>query len=116
MDFGETSKKWLQRNKKNILIGGSCLLTLIGTGVGYFLSKNGKISFDEWLKLASKEELREAYDKMMPFFKETGRKTFEMNKISEELGLREAKEWFEKHPPNLDPNFRWTDAARWDKD
>ena len=26
------------------------------------------------------------------------------------------KEWFEKHPPNLDPHFRWTDANRWDKD
>jgi DNA replication and repair protein RecF len=40
----------------------------------------------------------------------------EMIKIGEELGERGAKEWFEKHPPNTDPHFRWTDANRWDKD
>ena len=39
-----------------------------------------------------------------------------MERISRELGERGAKEWFEKYPPNLDPNFRWTDANRWEKD
>ena len=44
----------------------------------------------------------------------TGNMPYEMQRISRVLGERGAKEWFEKHPPNLDPNFRWTDANRWE--
>lgn len=39
-----------------------------------------------------------------------------MNIINDEIGKRGAKKWFEKHPKNNDPHFRWTDANRWDKD
>ena len=113
MYFSEKIKCWF--NKNNVLIGGTVILSLIGTGVGYVLYKNNKISFLEWLKIAPKEELQEAYEKLRLNFCKTGTKPFGMEQISRELGERGAKEWFEKHPPNTNPNFRWTDANRWDK-
>ena len=67
-------------------------------------------------KMDTVEELDEIYEKMRVEFCKTGTKPFGMEQISRELGKRGAKEWFEKHPPNLDPNFRWTDANRWNKD
>ena len=109
-------KNWFNRNKKYVLIGGTVVLTIIGTGVGYVIYKNNKFSFPEWLKETSNEELDEIYEKMRLEFCKTGTKPFGMEQISRELGERGAKEWFEKHPPNLEPNFRWTDANRWDKD
>ena len=40
----------------------------------------------------------------------------DMRKLDLELSRRSAERW--KHDPfrNPDPNFRWTDAARWDRD
>ncbi len=114
MRFWDKVKSWFNKNKKSILIGGSVVLIIIGSGVGYVLYKNNNISFSDWLKLASKEELDEAYKKLQQFFIKTGKKPFEMEQIGQELDLRGAKEWFEKHPPNLDPNYRWTDKSRWE--
>lgn len=116
MYFPKKIKCWLAKNKKKILIGGTVILSLIGPVVGYVIFGDKKISFSDWLKIASKEELEEAYEKLRLNFCKTGTKPFGMEQISRELGERGAKEWFEKHPPNTDPNFRWTDAARWDKD
>ena len=116
MYFFDKIKSWFNKNKKYILIGGTVVLSIIGTSVGYVLSKKGKISFSDWLKIASKEELEEAYEKLRLNFCKTGTKPFGMEQISRELGERGAKEWFEKHPPNTNPNFRWTDANRWDRD
>ncbi len=112
----EKIKCWFNKNKKYILIGGSIFLAIVGTTVGYVIYKKNKISFTDWVKLASNEELDEVYEKLRLDFCKTGVRTAEMEKISTELGERGAKEWFAKHPPNLDPNFRWTDANRWDKD
>lgn len=109
-------KGWFSKNKKRIIIGGTIVLTLVGTGIGCVLYKNRKMSFSDWLKLASKEELEEAYEKLRLTFCKTGTKPVGMEQISHELGERGAKERFAKHPPNTDPNFRWTDANRWDKD
>ena len=114
--FFEKIKYWFNKNKKYVLIGGPVVLSIVGTGIGYVLYKNGKMSFSNWLKIASKEELEEVYEKMRLNFCKTGTKLFGMEQISQELGERGAKEWFEKHPPNTNPNFRWTDANRWDKD
>jgi len=114
MSLLENTKGWLVQNKKYVLIGGAFVLTIIGSSVGVVLCKNNKISFSDWLKIASKEELNEVYEKLRLSFRQTGIKPFEMEQISHELGLRGAKEWFEKHPPNLDPKFRWTDANRWE--
>lgn len=111
--FGKI-KGWFRNNKKFIWIGGSVVLACIGAGVGYVLYQNNKMSFTDWVKIASKEELNEAHKKLQETFHKTGIKPFEMEQISQELGTRGAKEWFEKHPPNLDPNFRWTDKNRWE--
>ncbi len=109
-------RNWFRKNKKKLIICGSVVLAIVGSSVGYVLYKNNKVTFPDWLKIASKEELEEVYEKLRLNFCKTGIRTYEMEQISHELGERGAKEWFEKHPPNLDPNFRWTDANRWDKD
>lgn len=116
MHFWEKVKCWFSKNKKYILIGSAVALVLVGAGAGYVLCKDKKISFSDWLKNAPKEELEEAYEKLRLDFCKTGVKAYPMEQISRELGERGAAEWFSKHPPNLDPNFRWTDANRWDKD
>lgn len=116
MSISEKIKGWFNKNKKYVIAGGTVVLTVVGTGIGYVLFKNKKVSFPEWLKMASTEELREVYEELRQEFCKTGYKPAGMEQISHELGDRGAKEWFAKHPPNLDPNFRWTDANRWDRD
>ena len=116
MHFWEKVKCWFDKNKKYLLIGGTVALVLIGAGVSYVLCKNKKVSFSDWVKSAPTEELEDAYEKLRLDFCKTGVKTYPMEQISHELGERGAKEWFAKHPTNPDPNFRWTDANRWDKD
>ena len=109
-------KSWFEEKKKSVLICGTIVLSFVGASVGYVVYKNNKISFSDWLKIASKDELRKVYEELRLQFCKTGIKSYEMQKIGEELGEREAKEWFKNHPPNINPNFRWTDANRWDKD
>jgi len=116
MHFLEKVKCWFNKNKKYILIGGAVAFVIVGASVGYVLCKDKKVSFPDWLKNASTEELEGAYEKMRLDYCKTGTKSVEMQKIGEELSDRGAKEWFKKHPPNPDPNFRWTDANRWDQD
>lgn len=114
MKFWDKIKMWFQKNKKYVILSGAIVLTIVGTGAGYVICKNKKMFFTDWLKDASKEELREIYKKMQLDFHKTGTKAFGMEQISQELGNRGATEWFEKHPPNLEPKFRWTDANRWE--
>lgn len=116
MKFFEKTKGWFDENKKYVLIGGTVALSIVGTGIGYVVCKNSKISFSDWLKIASKEDLEEAYEKLRLTFCKTGIRTKDMEQIGQELGERGAIEWFEKHPKNTSPNFRWTDANRWDRD
>lgn len=115
MDSSSKIQHWLSQNKKGAQIGGTVLL-ILGSGVGYILCKDKKIPFPEQLKMMTMEELREAYEKLFPEFHRTNVKPFKMQQIDQEIGLRKASEWFAKHPPNIDPNFRWTDALRWDRD
>ena len=112
----ERIKCWFNKNKKYILIGGTIALILVGSSIGYVLYKKERMTFPDWLKKASKEELEEVYEKLRLNFCKTGVKEFGMEQISSELGERGAKEWFKKHPPNTNPDFRWTDANRWEKD
>jgi hypothetical protein len=116
MSLSKKIKHWFNKNKKSVLVGGTFILSVVGTGVGYVFYKNNKFSFPDWLKNATKEELEEVYEKLRLKFCETGIKPPGMEQISQELGDRGAKEWFKNHPPNTNPNFRWTDANRWDKD
>lgn len=46
----------------------------------------------------------------------TGEKTAKMNRLNDEISKRVAKELENDPRRNRDPNFRWTDANRWDKD
>ena len=116
MRFIDKVKKWFNKYKKYVLLGGSVVL-VVGTGIVYVICKKGKISFDDWVKMASTEELRELYEKLrLEVFCKTGNKTTEMEIINHELGVRGAKEWFEKHPQSYNPNVRWTDANRWERD
>ena len=77
-------KSWFSKNKKHIIIGGTIVLALVGTGIGYVLYKNRKMSFSDWLKLASKEELEEAYERLRQIFCKTGTKPIGMEQISHE--------------------------------
>ena len=109
-------KKWINKNKKYVLISGTVLLT-VGSSIAYVIYKKGKISFEDWVKMAPTDELEEAYEKLrLGVFCKTGDRPPEMNRIGYELGERGAKEWFEKHPKSFNPNFKWSDANRWDKD
>ena len=50
------------------------------------------------------------------FNRGTGNKTPIMKRINEELNKRVKEEWENDPRRNKDPNYRWTDVNRWDKD
>ena len=87
-----------------------------------FLDKLFKSAFEKWVDRASKEELSDAYEEeRLQWIKEgfcggTGEKTDKMKRLDKEISKRVAKEWESNPNRNTDPNFRWTDANRWDKD
>ena len=120
MKQSEMIKNWLVKNKKQVLIGSAtAAISIVGACIAVVLSKdNGgkRLSVSDWVQIASKADLENVYEKERQVFLKTGTKSYIMEKISHELGLRGAREWAEKHPPNLDPYFRWTDANRWEKD
>lgn len=67
---------------------------------------------------ASKNVLEERYEQRRRVWlkKGGGDKTREMLRIERELNKRAAKEWEKDPRRSKDPNYRWTDANRWDKD
>lgn len=81
-----------------------------------------KSEFDKWAESASHKELSDAYEEeRQQWMKEgfcggTGRKTPKMNKLNDEISKRVAQERETDPYRNTDPNFRWTDANRWNKD
>ena len=77
-----------------------------------------KSGFDKWVEKASHDELSEAYEKERKdwFKKGAGEKTEKMKRLDKEISKRAAEEWKKDPKRNKDPNFRWTDANRWDKD
>ena len=116
MSFIEKFKQWFNKNKKYVLIGGTVLLS-VGSSIVYVIYKKSKVSFEDWIKISPTEELKEAYEKLrLEIFCKTGDRPPEMERISQELCKRGAKEWFAKHPNSYNPSFRWSDANRWDKD
>lgn len=48
--------------------------------------------------------------------RETGEKTVKMKRRENEINKRAAEKWASVPRRNNDPNFRWTDANRCDKD
>lgn len=73
-----------------------------------------------WTLSASDQQLEEAWTKRWEkwaadgYGGPTGRKTDEMLIIEEETSKRAVEKF--KKSPGYNPNFRWTDANRWDKD
>ena len=69
----------------------------------------------------SDEDLEISYEKerqrwMNTGFNGDGSHTKKMNRLNKEISRRSAKKWKKDPRRNTDPNFRWTDANRWDKD
>lgn len=89
--------------------------------MGWF-GKLFKSEFEKWVEGASYEELSDAYEvERQDWIKHgfnggTGEKTFKMNRLNEEISKRVAEKWENDPRRNNDPNFRWTDANRCDKD
>ena len=87
-----------------------------------FLSDLFKSSFEKWVESASHEELSDAYEEeRQQWIKDgicggTGEKTPKMKRLNTEISKRAAEEWENNPNRNRDPNYRWTDANRWDKD
>ena len=87
-----------------------------------FFSSLFKSAFETWLESASDDELSEGYEKRRQqcikdgFNGGTGEKTPEMKRIDREMSRRSAEKWENDPRRNRDPNFRWTDANRCDKD
>lgn len=86
-----------------------------------FFSDLFKTAFDKWLETASYEELADNYEErrqqwMRDGFGGNGERTPEMKRIDREMSRRTAEKWEKDPRRNTDPNFRWTDANRWDKD
>lgn len=86
-----------------------------------FFSDLFKSSFDKWVEGASDTELSDGYESrrqnwMKTGFGGDGEPTQEMKRINEEMSRRSAEKWKNDPRRNRDPNYRWTDANRWDKD
>ena len=86
-----------------------------------FLSDLFKSSFDKWVEGASDKELSDGYESRRQTWMKTGfggdgEPTQEMKRINKEMSRRSAEKWENDPRRNRDPNYRWTDANRWDKD
>lgn len=89
--------------------------------MGFFgnLFKSG---FEKWVEGASHEELSDAYEaERQDWIKHgfnggTGEKTPKMKRLDKKISKRVAEAWENDPRRNKDPNLRWTDANRWDKD
>lgn len=81
-----------------------------------------KSEFEKRVEGASHEELSDAYEaERQQWIRDgynggTGEKTAKMKRLNDEINKRVAEEWENDPRRNRDPNFRWTDANRWDKD
>ena len=93
-----------------------------GTLVSILVYKNkDEDDFENWLKSASDDELSDGYEQrrqewMRTGFGGNGEKTPEMKRIDQEMSRRSAEKWENDPRCNRAPNYRWTDANRWDKD
>ncbi len=89
--------------------------------MGLFDKLINNIRFDNFVITASDEELANEYEKVRQDwikngFNDDGSNTEKMNKLNNEMSRRAAEKWEKDPNRNTDPNFRWTDANRWDRD
>lgn len=88
-------------------------MSILGKVLDVFL----KDKFGEWMKSASEDQLREAYEEeRLKYYVNTGEKTHEMMRINDELLKRSSEKWKSNAHRSKDPNYRWTDANRWEKE
>ena len=88
--------------------------------MGLFNRKK-KSNLNEWMKTAKDQELADAYEQRRLRWLEdgqcgTGERTPEMEMLNREINRRSEEKWEKDSRRNKDPNYRWTDANRWDKD
>lgn len=101
------------------IIGTTAVLALSAL-VAVLTTKN-KDEFGDWLESASDDELSDGYEQRRQEWARTGfggngEKTPEMKRINNEISRRSAEKWEKDPRRSTDPNFRWTDANRWDRD
>lgn len=99
---------------------GTTAVFAVGTLVAFLTSKNSD-EFGDWLEAASDDELSDSREErrqewIRTGFGGNGEKTPEMERIDREISRRSAEKWEKDPRRNTDPNYRWTDANRWDKD
>lgn len=107
------SINWKKALAATAVFVGGALITIF--------TRKGADEFDDWLESASDDELSDGYEErhqewMRTGFGGNGEKTPEMKQIDREMSRRSAEKWENDPRRNRDPNFRWTDANRWDKD
>lgn len=86
-----------------------------------FLRNILKSPFEKWIEKASYQELADAYEARRLEWLKTGQngngeKTYEMKLLDAEMSRRSAEECMRDPRRNTNPNYRWTDANRWEKD
>ncbi len=114
----ERAKEWLVKAGKAV---GTTVLLVGGAYLALRASDN-EDEFENWVNNASHDELSDAYEfERQEWIKNgynngTGEKTPRMNRLNDEISKRVAEEWENNPNRNRDPNYRWTDANRWDKD
>lgn len=77
------------------------------------------IRFWKFLHRASDAELADAYEERRLKWlangqNGTGEKTYEMRCLDEEMYRRSSEKWNKNPSRSTDPDFRWTDANRWE--
>ena len=70
---------------------------------------------DELIAHGTDEELHSAYDELrVTDFYKTGKMSVNMKRLSDEMTRRANERWMHNPNRNTDPNYRWTDANRWE--
>ena len=78
-----------------------------------------KSDVDKFIENGTDEELELDYERRRQEWLSrgqdgTGEKTPEMKRLGSEMSRRSAERWQKDPRRNSDPNYRWTDANRWD--
>ena len=107
-------------NWKKVLITSGVLA--LGTFIAIRSKHNeGEDELGAWLESASDDELSNAYEEkrqehIKNGFPNNEPRSPEMERINSEISRRAEEKWESDPRRNTDPNYRWTDEARWDRD
>jgi hypothetical protein len=79
---------------------------------------NTVVNSIDWTKSATDEKLDTEYEKRRVVWIKNGKANLksEMDIIGKEMLRRSDKKWEKDPNRSKDPNYRWTDKNRWDKD